>query len=108
MTGFDILVVSSSAGEAFPSVLGEAMACGVPCVATDIGDSGLIIGDTGVVVPPGEPEKLAQGMLKLLTLTENEKRDSGLKARKRVVEQFNLPDIVSRYEKFYSGILGSR
>jgi len=105
MPGFDLLV-SSSAGEAFPVVLGEAMACGIACVATDVGDSGLIIGETGVVVPPGAPKLLAEGMLKLLLLPEHERRDLGVKARERVIENFNLPDIVFRYETVYQQVLG--
>src|SRR5207248_7530370 len=58
---FDILV-SSSYGEGFSNVIGEAMACGVPCVVSDVGDSARIVGSTGIVVPAREPEALAQGM----------------------------------------------
>src|SRR5204862_4815315 len=58
MAALDVLASASSYGEAFPNVVGEAMASGVPCAVTDVGDSAYVVGDTGRVVPCGDMEGL--------------------------------------------------
>jgi glycosyltransferase involved in cell wall biosynthesis len=60
------IATSSSLSEAFPMAVGEAMACGTPCVVTDVGDSALIVGDTGKVVPADDPKSLAAAWEQLL------------------------------------------
>jgi len=100
----NIFVLSSSFSESFPNVLGEAMACQVPCVTTDVGDSKVIVGDTGVVVPPDKPGLLADGIMSIAKLTPELRDELGLKARRRIEENFNLDgddSFVRRYEKFY-------
>lgn len=101
--GFDIFS-SSSLGEAFPVVIGEAMACGVPCVVTNVGDSARIVGDTGKVVPPKDPDALADAMLKLMELPAEERRRLGQKARERIGGHYSLDRIVGDYEKLYLDI----
>jgi len=101
----DIAVLSSAHGEGFPNVLGEAMACEVPCVATDVGDSAEIIGDTGVVVPPRDPVALAGAIQQLLEMGAPERVALGKAARLRVQERFELEGVARRYEQVYRNVL---
>lgn len=100
----DIAASSSSFGEGFPNVIGEAMACGVPCVVTDVGDCALIVGQTGRIVPAEHTNELAKAFCELIELGMEGRRQLGAAARRRVLEFFNLPDIVTRYEKLYEGM----
>jgi glycosyltransferase involved in cell wall biosynthesis len=97
----DIASSSSSYGEGFPNVIGEAMACGVPCAVTDVGDSAFIVGYTGLVVLPRDPEALAQAWKRLIDMGPEGRQRLGGAARKRILENFNLPDIIARYEALY-------
>ena len=105
MAALDVLA-SSSHGEAFPNVLGEAMASGVPCAATDVGDSAYIVGDTGKLVSPGDMMGLAKVMEDLLTLPISERASLGERARARVAEHFEIGKVVRQYEKFYDELAG--
>ncbi len=100
------VAVSSSVGEGFPNAVGEAMACGVPCVVTDVGDSARIVGETGRVVPPGEPEALARACLDLLAAGTGVRERLGMAARRRIEEHFGLPAVVARYERLYEELAG--
>lgn len=104
MAALDVLV-SSSVGEAFPNVLGEAMACGVPCVVTDVGDSANIVGETGIVVQPSNPEKLAAACQEILSMSEKERALLSEHAMRRVEEYFALEKIVKRYEALYKELI---
>jgi glycosyltransferase involved in cell wall biosynthesis len=99
------LVVSSSLSEGFSNVIGEAMACGVPCVVTDVGDSSLIVGDTGEVIPPHDSNALAQGIIKILGIPCKERSILGQKARARIQDHFSIQTVAARYEAFYETIL---
>lgn len=101
---FDVASSSSSFGEGFPNVLGEAMSCGVPCVATDVGDSALIVGQTGMVVPPKHPAALAEAWRHLVDLGREGRRQLGMAGRQRVLEQFDLPQIVAQYESLFQKV----
>ena len=101
MASLTLLVSSSSWGEAFPNVLGEAMACGVPCVVTDVGDSAAIVGDSGRIVPAGNMTALAGSVIYLLRLSEKQRIKLGLLARQRVSENFEIVDVVRKYEDLY-------
>ncbi len=98
--GFDILALSSSS-EAFPLVLAEAMASSVPCIATDVGDCAWIIGDTGVVVPPRDPDALTAGLERVIALGPVGRRRLGAAARARVIENFTLAQVARQYEALY-------
>jgi glycosyltransferase involved in cell wall biosynthesis len=98
---FDIAASASAYGEGWPLVLTEAMACGVPCVVTDVGDSGWLVGDTGLVVPPQRPEALAAAWRSLVEADRVDRQTLGIAARERVVANFSLAAIVSRYETLY-------
>jgi glycosyltransferase involved in cell wall biosynthesis len=101
------IACSSSAGEGFSNAIGEAMACGVPCVVTDVGDSAWIVGDTGLVVPRRDPEALMRALSKLIAIGTEGRAALGRRARLRVERNFNLAVIVERYEDLYRQ-LGSR
>ena len=100
MASLDLLA-SSSFGEAFPNVLGEAMACNVPCVVTDVGDSAEIVGDTGRVVAPGDMPSLARHLIDLLQLPKEELGQQGIRARQRICARYDITDVTRRYEEFY-------
>lgn len=95
------LCAQSSVSEAFPLVLGEAMATGVPCVATDVGDSALIVGKFGRIVPQRDPDALAAGCAELLALSPSDRQKLGQQARQRVCELFDLGAVTRRYEQLY-------
>lgn len=104
MASFDVLVSSSLYGEAFPNVLGEAMACGVPCVATDAGDSAYIVGDTGRIVSVGDMHTLAGSVVDVLSMSSTERTAVGNRARARVEELFEIGRIAKEYEKIFEEV----
>ncbi len=104
----DIYAISSGYGEAFPLAGGEAMACEVPCVVTNLGDSAYLVGDTGRVVPPSNPAALAQGCAELLDMSESDRRELGLLARRRIKALFDIRSVTKRYEELYHGLWRDR
>lgn len=95
-SAFDILSSSSSFGEGFSNVIAEAMACERTCVVTDVGDSALIVGETGRVVPARNPEALARTWMEISALAGEERAAIGKRARKRIVQQFGIEALVTR------------
>jgi glycosyltransferase involved in cell wall biosynthesis len=102
----DIGTLSAAYGEAFPNVIGEAMSCGIPCVVTDVGDSAKIVGNTGRVVPPRQPEALAAAWQELLQLDPEERAGLGGRARQRVMDLFSLDRMADAYAELYRDIIG--
>lgn len=103
MSAMDIFC-QSSWSEAFPNVLGEAMATGVPCVATDVGDSQLIVAEYGVIVPPKDTSLLVAGLESLMTLESADLRKLGMQAHQRIEEMFALDEITGRYANLYKAV----
>jgi glycosyltransferase involved in cell wall biosynthesis len=87
--------VSSSESEGFSNVVGEAMACGVPCVVTEAGDSPLIVGDTGIVVPARDPQALCAGLTSCL---EGDRNEMGKRARLRIKENWSVERLAEQTE----------
>lgn len=90
--------------EGTPRVITEAMACGVPCAVTDIGDSAEIVGATGRVVPPRDPRALAAAMREMLDMDPSKRRDLGALARERVARHYALPAVTRRYEALWEEV----
>lgn len=105
LAALDIVTLSSSSAEGFPNIIGEAMACGVPCVVTDTGDSRLLVADTGIVVPPQNPTALARAWESLLVLPDAARHYLGMRARQRISEHFTLAHMVARYEQLYQTLI---
>ncbi len=99
---------SCSFAEAFPNVLGEAMACQLPSVVTDVGDCAEIVGESGVVVPPDNDEELLSAMLRVLSMTTEERRRLGAIARERVKSKYSLDTAVSTYSDLYTALAENR
>lgn len=97
----DIACSASAWGEGFSNTIGEAMACGVPCVVTDVGDSAYAAGDTGIAVPPSNPQALADAISRLVVAGPEHRRCLGQAARRRIETEFSLPAIVKQYEDLY-------
>lgn len=105
-SALDVLSVSSAYGEAFPLVIGEAMSCGIPCVVTNVGDSGWIVGNTGRVVEPRNPEALANAWQDLIAIGLEARQALGKAARERIINYFSLANVVEQYEKLYLEVAG--
>jgi glycosyltransferase involved in cell wall biosynthesis len=104
LAAMDIFCLSSRT-EAFPNAVGEAMAMGLPCVATDVGDVAALMADTGVVVPTANPEALAQGIAGLLALGADLRLQLGQKAKERIRATFTMVNVRQRFELLYENII---
>jgi glycosyltransferase involved in cell wall biosynthesis len=104
---FDIVTLPSAFGEGFPNVIGEAMACGIPAVATDIGDVRPIVGALGEVVPPRHPELLSAGWDRLRRRLAQD-RGLGLAARGGIVANYGLDAMVARTEDVLAKLVAGR
>ena len=102
MNGLDLHVLSSCYGEGFPNVIAEAMACGTPCIATDVGDAAFIIGKTGWVVPPKNPIKLSGAIENALFEFGSKKWDNKcVKSRLTIKEKFSINKMLNSYNNVW-------
>jgi glycosyltransferase involved in cell wall biosynthesis len=97
----DVAALSSQGGEALPLTIGEAMACGVPCAVTDVGDAALLVGETGRVAAPRDPAALAAACLSLLSLGEADRARLGEAARNRIAECYSMTMVAERYRQLH-------
>ena len=101
----DVLCSSSAFGEGFSNVIGEAMACGIPCVVTDVGDSAWLVGRPDLVAPPGDAGTLAERLGELLDGGDEQLARVGREARERVLEQFSVANLVDATERAIRGLV---
>ena len=101
MSAIDVLAMPSWA-EAFPNVVAEAMACGVPCVVHAVGDAPHIAGDIGAIVQVGDAAAFVTALERCIQLPAEARRDVGGRARARVEEFFDLRLMAQRYEALYA------
>jgi glycosyltransferase involved in cell wall biosynthesis len=104
LSSMDIFCMPSLT-EAFPIALGEAMAMGLPCVATNVGDTAILVGDTAILVPAQDAQALAQGLLDVINLSEKQRHQMGLRSKERVVAEFSIDTTCKRYDNVYSALL---
>jgi glycosyltransferase involved in cell wall biosynthesis len=103
----DIVVSSSRFGEAFSNVIAEGMACGLPAVATDVGDARTIVGDTGLIVPIEDAQALEAAIRTLAAEPAAARAERGARARARIVENFAIATALRRYHELYASNLTS-
>jgi len=106
-SALDATTLTSAFGEGFPNAVGEAMACERACVVTDVGDAARIVGDTGIVVSPGDVAELVRGWQLLSKESSKARRSRGMRCRVRIVDNFSLRAMVDAYGVLYREIANS-
>ena len=104
LNSLDMMVLSSSFGEGFPNVVGEAMACEIPTITTDVGDAAAIVHTSEQIVPPGDVEGLTLALRRLLALSSAQRKAIGQKSRERILNSYSVPIMRQKYETFYQAL----
>jgi len=99
----DVAALSSAGMEGFPNAIGEAMSCGVPCVATRVGDVPQLIGASGDVVSPSDPGTLGAALIRMISLAPAERRALGEQARQRIIDGYSIDQVSRRYASLLVG-----
>ena len=104
LSALDINILSSSYGEAFPNIIGEAMSCSTPTIATNVGDSSLILGNHGWIAKPHNPRSLYNCIIRAYRTKKNKKKWNNLKklSRDRIVEKFTIKKMINNYQIAWS------
>jgi glycosyltransferase involved in cell wall biosynthesis len=103
----DVACSSSAFGEGFPNVIAEAMACSVPCIATDIGDTAHVLGGGGALVPPKDVKALAGALREAFMLSPDHRRALGAASRERITRSFSLASAITSFETLFPHRPGS-
>lgn len=96
-----------SHSEAFPNSIGEAMACGVPCVVTPVGDSPVIVGNTGLITEDTSEVSISSALLRMIGLGPRARADLGSRARQRIERNYSLRSVILRYEELYERLFAN-
>ena len=107
LDALDVFVLSSCT-EGFPNVLGEAMALGVPCVTTNVGDAAFLLGNDCSVVPPRDPAALANAVSYLLDMTNTDRKQLGYRGQVRVESKFSMAVAAQRFSNLYEDLLSHK
>ena len=107
MSVLDVFVSSARSGEGFPNTIGEAMASGVPCVVTDVGESANIVGNWGRVVVPNNSGLLAAAIIDVLSLSPQDRHIWGQKCRERIARKYAIGNVSEEYRQIYDSLCSS-
>jgi glycosyltransferase involved in cell wall biosynthesis len=103
LNSLDIMVLSSL-GEGFPNVVGEAMACEIPAIVTDVGDAAILVQTPEQIISPGDVDGLTLALKRLLALSSAKRKAIGQKSRQRVLNSYSLAIMRKKYEVFYQSL----
>jgi glycosyltransferase involved in cell wall biosynthesis len=106
LSAMDIFCLSSNS-EGFPNVVAEAMAMGVPCVVTRVGDAADIVGVDDFVVPVSDSASLTDALLRMCDLDPGERKRLGEKGASKVRAEYGIENIRQKYEEIYAEIAGN-
>jgi len=95
---FDVSVSPSEWGEGFSNTIAEAMSCGLPVIATNVGDSSVLVGDTGIVIPPSNSTILAEELCGIYRKPLDARSTMGIKARERIISEFELKQVAMTFQ----------
>jgi glycosyltransferase involved in cell wall biosynthesis len=103
----DVIASTSAFGEGFSNAIAEGMSAGLIPVATDVGDARRIVGDTGTVVPPGDPAAFSRAMVDMAAMPAAARTEKGGNARERIISQFALASAIDAYFNLYRGMIAA-